>query len=156
MYVLRRTRPRDPERVQQEMEAVFQNLLSGGTAVAGGQPSPWRPATEVYETREALVVRAEIAGMDEGQLAVEIDGDLLIIRGLRPDRCPDGQRSYHEARIPFGAFRAEIYLPFPVDADRTVAEYQNGFLRIVLPRSVARTIVPRQAGAGAAGSQGER
>ena len=155
MYVLRRTRPRDPERVQQEMEAVFQNLLSGGTAVAGGQPSPWRPATEVYETGEALVVRAEIAGMDEGQLAVDIDGDLLIIRGSRPDRCPDGQRSYHEARIPYGAFRAEIYIPFPVDSDRTVAEYQNGFLRIVLPRSVARTIVPRQFGA-AAGSQGER
>lgn len=142
MYVIRRTRPRDPERVQQEMEAVFRNLLSGGPTLAGGQPSPWRPATEVYETTDALVVRAEIAGMDEGNLTVNIDGDLLVIQGDRPDRCPDDRRSYHEARIPYGAFRAEIYIPFPVEADQTVAEYQNGFLRIVLPRSVARTIVP--------------
>jgi HSP20 family protein len=155
MYVIRRTRSRDPERVQQEMEAVFRNLMSGGTAVAGGQPSPWRPATEVYETRDALVVRAEIAGMDEGQLTVDIDGDMLVIRGERPDRCPDVRRSYHEARIPYGAFRADIYIPFPVDANQTVAEYQNGFLRIVLPRSVARTIVPRQADAVTAVRQGE-
>jgi HSP20 family protein len=138
------------------MEAVFRNLLSGGTAVAGGQPSPWRPATEVYETSEALVVRAEIAGMDEGQLTVDIDGDMLVIQGERPDRCPDSRRTYHEARIPFGAFRAEIYIPFPVEADQTSAEYQNGFLRIVLPRSVARTIVPRQVGAGSGRSEGEQ
>ena len=104
MYVIRRTRPRDPERVQQEMEAVFRNLLSGGPTLAGGQPSPWRPATEVYETTDALVVRAEIAGMDEGNLTVNIDGDLLVIHGDRPDRCPDDRRSYHEARIPYGAF----------------------------------------------------
>lgn len=156
MYVIRRTRPRDPERVQQEMEAVFRTLLVGGTAVGGGQPSPWRPATEVYETEDALVVRAEIAGMDEGNLAVDIDGEYLIIRGERPDRCPDGRRSYHEARIPYGAFRADIYIPFPVDADQTIAEYQNGFLRIVLPRSLARTIVPRQAGIGSGRSEGEQ
>ena len=153
MYVIRRSRPRDPERVQQEMEAVFRNLLSGGTAVANGQPSPWRPATEVYETTEALIVRAEIAGMDEGQLAVDIDGDLLLIRGERPERCPDGRRTYHEARIPYGAFRAEIYIPFPVDPDRTVADYQNGFLRIVLPRVTARTIVPNQVPAGSVRNQ---
>jgi HSP20 family molecular chaperone IbpA len=81
--------------------------------------------------------------MDQGNLTVSIDGDLLVLQGERPDRCPDDRRSYHEARIPYGAFRAEIYIPFPVEADQTVAEYQNGFLRIVLPRSVARTIVPR-------------
>lgn len=156
MYVIRRARSRDPERLQQEMEAVFRNLMSGGTALTGGQPSPWRPATEVYETREALVVRAEIAGMDEGQLTVDIDGDMLVIQGERPDRCPDGRRSYHEARIPYGAFRADIYIPFPVEAERTEAEYQNGFLRIVLPRSVARTIVPRQVGAGSGERRGEQ
>lgn len=155
MYVIRRTQPRDPERRQQEMEAVFRNLLSGGTTVAGGQPSPWRPATEVYETPDALVVRTEIAGMDEGNLIVSIDGDLLVIQGHRPDRCPDDRRSYHEARIPYGAFRVETYIPFPVEADQTIAEYQNGFLRIVLPRSVARAIVPRH-GDSSARREGEQ
>jgi HSP20 family protein len=145
MIVVRRGRPHDPDRVQQEMEAVFRTMMSPRPAVNRSATGRWRPALEVYETRDALVVSAEIAGMDEGQLSVVIDGDMLVIRGERPDPGQSERRAYHEARIPYGAFGAEVYIPFPVDPDGTQADYRNGFLRIVLPRSVARTIVPRQA-----------
>ena len=144
MFVVRCGHRRDPERVQQEMEAVFRTLMPSRPAVAAGQPALWRPALEVYETDRALVVRAEIAGMDEEHLRVLVDGDMLVIRGERPDHRQTERRSYHEARIPYGAFGADVYIPFPVDADQTAAEYDNGFLRIVLPRAAARTIVPRQ------------
>jgi HSP20 family protein len=144
MIVVRRSRPRDPERVQQEMEAVFRTLLAPGRAMTRGGGSRWRPPIEVFETADALVVRAEIAGMDEGQLEVVIDGDLLSVRGDRPDPRRSEPRSYHEARIPYGAFGADVYIPFAVDADRADAEYRDGFLRIVLPRATARTIIARQ------------
>ncbi len=153
MYVVRRSRP---ERVQQEMEAVFRTLMPGQPSVAHGQPTVWRPALEVYETADALVVCAEIAGMDEGKLRVVIDSDVLSIRGERPDHHHAEKRSYHEARIPYGAFGADVFIPFPVESERTEAEYQNGFLRIVLPRTAARTIVPRQADAGAERGEGAR
>ena len=156
MLVVRRGRPRDPGRVQQEMEAVFQTLMPARPSVAPGQPAYWRPALEVYETTEALVVRAEVAGMDEGQLSVVVDGEMLQIRGERPDPREDEKRSYHEARIPYGAFGADVYIPFPVDLDRTGAEYHNGFLRIVLPRTVARSILPRRADADAEPGEGAR
>ena len=156
MIVVRRTRPRDSERMQQEMEAVFRTLMPGRPAVAHGRPDVWRPALEVYETDEALVVCAEIAGMDEGQLGVVVDGEMLSIRGERPDERQAEKRSYHEARIPYGAFGADVYIPFPVDAERTQAEYKNGFLRIVLPRLAARTIVPRRGDEGAERGQGAR
>jgi HSP20 family protein len=94
--------------------------------------------------------------MDEGQLSVVIDGDMLVIRGERPDALQAEKRSYHEARIPYGAFGADVYIPFPVDADRTEAEYSNGFLRIVLPRSSARTIVPRRPEGEAGRGEGAR
>ncbi len=144
MIVVRRNRPHDPERVQQEMEAVFRTMLGPRPALSRGAVSRWRPSLEVYETGDALVVCAEIAGMDEGQLDVVIDGELLAIRGERPDPDHSDRRAYHEARIPYGAFGADVYIPFPVDPERTQAEYRNGFLRIVLPRTAARTIVPRQ------------
>jgi HSP20 family protein len=156
MIVVRRTRPRDPERVQQEMEAVFRTLIPSRPAVAHAKSTRWRPALEVYETSEALVVRAEIAGMDEGQLSVVIDGDMLVVRGERPDHRQTESRSYHEARIPYGAFGADVYIPFPVDPDRTEADYHNGFLRIVLPRSVAQTIVPRRSDSEAEQEEGAR
>lgn len=144
MIVVRRGRLHDPERVQQEMEAVFRTMIAPRPAMSRGGSGRWRPALEVYETRDALVVSAEIAGMDEGQLSVVIDGGMLAIRGERPDPGQAERRAYHEARIPYGAFGADVYLPFPVDPEGTEAEYRNGFLRIVLPRGVARTIVPRQ------------
>ena len=114
-------------------------------ALSRGAAPRWRPSLEVYETRDSLVVSAEIAGMDEGRLEVVVDGEMLVIRGERPDPDHSERRAYHEARIPYGAFGADVYIPFPVDPERTHAEYRNGFLRIVLPRTAARTIVPRQA-----------
>ena len=146
MFAVRRTRPRDPERVQQEMEAVFRTLMPGPPTVGHHQPTLWRPPLEVYETDDALVVSAEIAGMDEADLEVVVDGDILVLRGSRPNPRHAEKRCYHEARIPYGAFGADVFIPFPVDPERTVADYTNGFLRIVLPRTVARSIVPRQPG----------
>ena len=146
MFVVRRARPRDPGRVQQEMEEVFRSLMPSRTSAATGQGSLWRPPLEVYETDDALVVQAEIAGMSEDHLEVVVDGNVLSIRGERPDPKQAEKRSYHEARIPYGAFGADVFVPFAVDPDRTSAEYNNGFLRIVLPRAGARTIVPKRPG----------
>ncbi|MDP9354251.1 MAG: Hsp20/alpha crystallin family protein [Chloroflexota bacterium] len=146
MYVVRRTRPRDPERVQQEMEEVFRALMPARPSAAPGHGNLWRPPIEVFETDDALVVRAEIAGMSEDRLSVVVDGDLLSVRGERPDSRQHERRSYHEARIPYGAFGADVFIPFPVNADQTEAEYHNGFLRIVLPRLSPRSIVPRRPG----------
>ena len=142
MIVVRRARPRDPSRVQQDMEEVFRALMPSRTSAAPVQGHLWRPPLEVFETDDALVVRAEIAGMSEEALQVVVDGNMLSIRGERPDQHQPEKRSYHEARIPYGAFGADVFVPFAVDTEQSVAEYHNGFLRIVLPRAGARTIVP--------------
>ena len=106
----------------------------------------WRPPIEVYETVDALMVTAEVAGMDREQPSVTLDGDILRLRGERPDARQAEKRSYHEARIPYGAFGADLFIPFPVDVDGADADYEQGFLRIVLPRLKPRTIVARSNG----------
>ena len=159
MFVVRRGRPRGPEVVPSGMTAVFHPLLPTATSeLTGGrtEAARWRPALEVYETDDALVVQMEIAGIAEERLEVTVDIDRLAIRGERPAVCPDERRSYHEARIPYGGFGADVYIPFPVDADATEAEYQQGFLRIVLPRSAARTITARHQSGEAEGREGAR
>jgi len=105
-----------------------------------GQTEAWRPAIEVYETEGALVVRAELAGIDEQHLRVALDNDTLTIQGKRvPDARSGGdtpeRRSYHEMGIPYGPFRARVVLPFPVDRDGVEANYEHGLLTIVLPRA---------------------
>ena len=111
-----------------------------------GQPSEaWRPALEVYETETALVVRAELAGIDQEHLTVALDGDVLTIEGERhpPEReaVAAERRQYHEMGVPYGAFKARLHLPFPVNRDATEAEYEHGFLTVRLPR-MARVKIP--------------
>lgn len=122
-----------------------------------GQTDAWRPALEVYETEQALVVRAELAGIDERDLRVALDNDALTIQGKRmPDarRVADApeRRSYHEMGITYGPFRAHVQLPFPVARDGVEANYEHGLLTIVLPRAQRVRIQATQATAVAVGA----
>ncbi|HEY8448788.1 MAG TPA: Hsp20/alpha crystallin family protein [Thermomicrobiales bacterium] len=144
MIIVRRGVTRSSERVQLEMEQIFRALVPVPSRPSAGPSGLWRPPLEVYETDEALVIYAEIAGMDEERLSVVIDGEVLSIRGDRPDNRSPERRTYREAGIPYGAFGADVFIPFPIDPEASTAEYENGFLRIVLPRVAARTIVPRR------------
>lgn len=142
-YVVTRGVSRGSDRMQQEMEEMFRSMLPGRPAVDPHRKGLWRPAIEVYETAESLVVNVEIAGIDQDDLLISLDGDRLTIRGVRHDRRQSEKRSYHEARIPYGEFGADVFVPFPIDGESIEAGYTEGFLRIELPRLKARTIVPR-------------
>ena len=146
MLVIRRSAQRTPERVQEEMEQLFRSMMPNRPQVGTRQNGLWRPPVEVYETEDHLHIAVEIPGLDEDRLSVVIENDLLAIRGERLD-CHGGERrTYREAGIAYGEFGADVYIPFPVDAEQTQAEYENGFLRISLPKTKAKTIVPRRIG----------
>lgn len=121
-----------------------------------GQTDAWRPALEVYETERALVVRAELGGIDEHHLRVALDRETLTIQGKRmPDADAPERRSYHEMGIPYGPFRARVQLPFPVARDGVEANYEHGLLTIVLPRAQRVRIQATQAAAVAVGAPDE-
>lgn len=98
----------------------------------------WRPATDVYETEETVVVRVEIAGMREEDFEISLSGRMLSIRGSRPDI--QEKRAYHQMEIFFGDFSTEVELPAPVLVDQVAAEYQQGFLRLVFMKDLPKRI----------------
>jgi HSP20 family protein len=98
----------------------------------------WRPPTDLFETEDAIIVRMEVAGMTEDGFTIELDGKSLMIRGTRQDMAE--RRAYHQMEIHFGEFVCELELPVVVDAGRVEAVYQNGFLRISLPKTLPRQI----------------
>jgi HSP20 family molecular chaperone IbpA len=101
-------------------------------------PLAWRPPTDVYVTDEAIVIRVEIAGMKDGEFLISLENHILTIRGTRPDH-PE-QRAYHQMEIRFGEFRADIELHWPVESDNINAEYHDGFLRLVLPKTKPHSV----------------
>ena len=146
MLIIRRAVQNDQDRVQQEMEQIFRSLVPLRPHVAQRRNHRWRPPVEAYETEDALIVSAEIAGIDDQHLNVVIESDVLSVRGDRPVNRKGERRSYREAGIAYGPFGFDVFIPFSIDADQAEADYANGFLRIRLPRSSAKTIVPRRAG----------
>jgi HSP20 family protein len=92
----------------------------------------WQPPTDVYETEEGIIVRLEIAGMNEADFSIVLDGRYLSIRGVRQDMSE--RRAYHQMEIRFGEFSVDVELPAVVDVENVQAIYQNGFLKIMLPK----------------------
>ena len=115
-----------------EPDHFFQSIISGGhwTLIHRGQL--WRPPTDVYETRDSIVVKVEVAGMVEDDFAITFAERTLVIAGVRHD--PSAKLGYHQMEIVYGEFRTEVYIPETIDPDSIEASYKDGFLLVVLPK----------------------
>ncbi len=142
MIIVRRGRPRDRARNAQEFNDLVRSLMSPRGARGQASTGPWRPPVDVYETPDQIAIVAEIAGMEREAFDVVIEGDVVSIRGTRPDPNVCDGRAFHEAHIAYGDFAADVYIAATVDIERAEATYENGFLTIFLPRVQGRTIIP--------------
>lgn len=114
-----------------------------GPARSGVSPAPWSPRSDLFQTPTALVIHVELAGLRREDLDLRVAGDQLCICGVRRDRArpPGGQVVRRE--IPYGAFETRVAIPAGYDAARARAHYQNGFLRVEVPRAVtAPSVLP--------------
>lgn len=98
----------------------------------------WRPPTDLIEMEDSFIVRVEIAGMRDGEFSVSLEDSILSISGVRNDTGE--RRSYHQMEIRFGEFSTEVELPNNVDIKKITAEYDDGFLRVVLPKAQPKQI----------------
>lgn len=101
----------------------------------------WRPPTDVYETDNHVVVVVEIAGLSPGDYEVLLRGRTLIITGERRD--PAEKLAYQQMEIRHGRFRAQVHLPWALETSGYEAVYENGFLKISLPKAQVRRVPVR-------------
>ncbi len=143
MLIVRRRGGRETGRIQQDMEQIFRSLVIGVRPISRSNIGVWRPPIEVYECDDCLVVTAEIAGVQEEEISVIVDETLLRVSGVRHNPSVTQKRTYHEMGIAYGPFEAQVFLPFSVEVENVEASYEEGFLRVTLPRAQATRIVPR-------------
>jgi HSP20 family protein len=112
------------------------DLLRQGHHYGLLQPSAvWRPPVDIHETATLLSVKMELAGVQEENLDITLYDNALVVTGRREDEAEhDEPICYHEAQVHYGPFRAEVLLPLPVQHDAVTAVYENGFLRVRLPK----------------------
>jgi HSP20 family protein len=103
-----------------------------------GKGHIWRPPTDVFETEDKIIVRVEIAGMQEGDFSVNFDQHILSIHGTRSETLE--KRAFHQMEIFFGEFNVEIEVFLAIDVQAIKAEYHDGFLRVFLPKAQSKQI----------------
>ena len=109
--------------------------LSGMRAIGwqvGVHSYEWSPPTDVFETDASFVVRVEAAGMRESEFKINAEDNFLVISGVRSE-SPE-RRVYQQMEIRFGEFSTAVELPLGVDVSKAAAEYEDGFLNVILPK----------------------
>lgn len=126
------------QRMQKRMDHLFNDMIPTIGLMTVRQQRKWRPATDVYETEESVIVKVEVAGMSERDFCVSLSNRNLVISGLRRDL--DCKQSCQQLEIPYGHFSTEVFLPYAVNREDIRATYENGFLTVVLPKVKAHRV----------------
>jgi HSP20 family protein len=95
------------------------------------------PQIEVEDTDEALLVTAELPGLDERDFQVELEGERLILRGEKQASREERSRNKTFTERRYGSFYRAIPLNCEIDKDKADAKYKQGVLRITLPKTEA-------------------
>lgn len=94
----------------------------------------WSPPVDIYETAAAFVLAAEVPGIEEDEIHLEISEDVLVLRGERPSHTRQPSHSYHRIERPDGSFQRLFRLPAVVDPQGVRASYREGVLWVNLPK----------------------
>ena len=107
------------------------------------------PRVDVRETAEAFVVVADLPGMDEKDISVELQDDVLVLRGEKKSEQEEKGKNWFRREQSYGSFHRAIELPAGVDAGKAKAQFKKGVLTFVAPKrpeeQARRKTVPIQA-----------
>lgn len=129
---------RDYDDVSNEVDFIFSHYFKARRWSLIPAEKGWRPATDMFELEDEIVVVMDIAGIKSNDISLGLDGNILTIRGIRHEQIGKQKRHFHKMEIDFGPFEHKIELPASVDPDHTRAKYLQGFLEIHLPKKEKR------------------
>ena len=128
--------------LRQAMDRLMEDSFVSPTSLRTVRGEQLNPALDVHQNADEIVVTATLPGMKPEDVEITITGQTLSIRGeLKADESVESdQYLYRERR--FGSFHRQLELPTRVEGDRAEATFENGVLRLAIPK--AEDTKPRQ------------
>ncbi len=117
------------QRLQRDMNRLFV-----GMPTTGGQEYP---AINVWSGKHDYILTAELPGIVPAQLDISVVGDTLTFSGSHDSEVLQEGETYHRHERNSGRFSRTLQLPFQIDAEKVVAQYEKGILRLTLPIAAA-------------------
>jgi HSP20 family protein len=128
--------------LRDEMNRVFARTVGDRPAAGAAGAATWAPPVDILDTAEAFVIKAELPGLSAEDVEVEIDDDVLSIRGERRFQEEVEEGRYHRIERAYGAFARTLHLPQGVRREDIAATFTDGVLEIRVPK--AEEVKPRR------------
>ena len=120
--------------LRKEMDNVW-NRFFGDTTMPAMASDDWWPSLDISETKNKLLVKAELPGMDAKDVSVTVSGDILTIQGEKKKEEEKKDKHYYCSESYSGSFKRSIKLPVTVKTDKVDATFDKGVLNIELAKT---------------------
>lgn len=132
---IRRWRPfNDLLRLQKEMDSMFDEFFERKPFRRELGESDWYPSVDVSEDEKEIKIEADLPGMTQEDIDINIDGNVLTIKGQRKKEEETKERGYYRSERSYGAFQRSFTLPTNLDVDEAKANFKHGVLTLILPK----------------------
>lgn len=156
MALIRWEPARELQTIQQEMNRLFGSLFDDqpiSAAGDGGGARRWIPSMDLVEEGDRFVLRADLPGVSEDEVHVELQDDVLTISGERRSEHEDRKQGYHRIERASGRFSRSLTLPEGVEPESIEASFENGVLEVRIPKPQERK--PRRVAINVGGRGGQ-
>ncbi len=142
MALIRWEPARELSSLQTEMNRLFSTFFdapAGGNGGSGGQAARrWVPPMDLVETEDHFVLRADLPGLSEEDIQIEVEDNVLTVSGERKAEHEAQQEGFYRVERAFGLFRRSLTLPEGVEPDAVQAQFDKGVLEVRIPKPAER------------------
>jgi HSP20 family protein len=157
MAIVRWDPARELDAFQSDINRLFDSFFGRreGASAGGYESRRWVPAMDLVETEDNLVLRADLPGVERGDISIEVKDGVLTVSGERRAQHEEKREGFHRVERSFGRFSRSLELPKGVEADSVGASFDKGVLEVRMPKPAERkpTRIEIEAGEGEKGPE---
>ena len=134
MAIIRWDPFRDLVSLREKMNRLFEDAVTSRGEERDMIASTWSPSVDIYETESAIIMNAEVPGIEEKDIEIKIEDNTLSLKGERKFEKETKEENYHRIERSYGSFYRSFTIPRYVDQDKINAEHDSGVLKITMPK----------------------
>ena len=135
MAIVRWEPVRELNALQSEVDRLFSSFFDPRSATRGnGGVARWVPPMDLFEADGEFVLRADLPGLSESDVSIELQDDVLTVSGERKAEHTERKDGYHRVERAYGSFARTLTLPAGTDAQAVKASFDRGVLEVRIPK----------------------
>ncbi|MGQ9707201.1 MAG: Hsp20/alpha crystallin family protein [bacterium] len=134
MAIIRWSPFKDILRMQEEMNKLFDNFFNR-SALPTTEGRLFSPPIDLVETDEDYRIKVDLPGISKDDMSISAVGNSIVVKGEKRQEKKEEKENYHYMERFYGSFKRVIDLPSDIEADKISAEFTNGVLEIIVPKT---------------------